>query len=362
MISRILLLLIAAAAGWYGYQHYRRPLDTTLTAFGTLEARNVDIGSKVGGRISEVLAHEGDQVKAGQLLVVFEADELSAQVEQALGRVHWAEANVAKMKQGSRPEEIAEAQAAAGNGTALNGFRVEEVEQARAELARARAEAINTERLYARTRELTTTGAASKQSLDDAEAKRNSARATVVAAEHAVAAAEGRLKAAAAVTKKTETGFRLEDLAAAEGELAQAQAQLKEMQARWAEHEVRAPADAVVEVLDLQPGDLIPPNTVIAKLLKRNELYAMVYVPETRVSEVHPGQNAELRVDAFPGKTFAARVEQVRQQAEFLPRNVQTSEERVHQVIGVKLRVDESNDQLRPGISVEAHFPPAPAL
>ncbi|MFO1435332.1 MAG: biotin/lipoyl-binding protein [Gammaproteobacteria bacterium] len=227
MIRRIFLLLALAAAGFYGYQYYRRPIDSTLVAYGTLEARNIEVGSKIGGRIADVLAHEGDHVKAGQLLVVFEADELSAQVEQALGRVHWAEANVAKMKQGSRPEEIAEAQAAAGDSTSSNGFRVEEVEQARAELARARAEAINSERLYKRTSELTATGAASKQSLDDAEARRNGARATVVAAEHAVAAAEGRLKAAAAVTKKAETGFRVEDLAAAEGELAQAQAQLK---------------------------------------------------------------------------------------------------------------------------------------
>lgn len=353
----LLLLLLAGAAGWFAYQRQRAAQPQPLIAHGTIEARNIEIGSKIGGRVVEVPVREGDQVRSGQLLVRFEADEVAAQVEQALGRVREAEANVAKMKQGSRAEEIAEAQAAAADRGDANGFRSEEVAQARAELERARAESINAERLYNRTRELAATGAASRQSLDDAEARLRAARALVASSAHAVAAAEGRLKAAAAVTRMTESGFRLEDLAASEAALEQARAQLREMQARLAERELRAPADAIVEVLDLQPGDLVAPNAIVAKLLKADELYAMVYVPETRLGEVRPGMVVGLRVDAFPGTVFDARVEQVRQQAEFLPRNVQTAAERVHQVFGVKLRLTGRAATLRPGLSVEAHFP-----
>jgi multidrug resistance efflux pump len=359
MIRRALIaMLVLATAGWYAYRHVHPQREAPLVANGTLEARNIDIGSKLGGRVVEVLAREGDQVRSGQPLVRFEADEIAAQVEQALGQVRWAEANVAKMKQGSRVEEIAEAQAAAADEDG-RGFRSEEVAQARADLERARAEAINAERLYQRTRELVAKGAGSQQSLDDAEARRRSARALVASGEHAVAAAEGRLRAAAAVTKKTERGFRLEDLAASEAELDQARARLREAQARLAERELRAPADAIVEVLDLQPGDLVAPNAIVARLLQPDELYAMVYVPETRLSEVHPGMTVGIKVDAFPDSIFSARVEQVRQQAEFLPRNVQTAAERVHQVFGVKLRLTQQPVPLRPGISIEAHFPRA---
>ena len=90
----------------------------SLTASGTLEARNINIGSKVGGRVSRVLAHEGDHVEAHQLLVVFESGELEGQLLQAQGRVEAARANVAKMVRGSRPEEIAEANAASNGSIA----------------------------------------------------------------------------------------------------------------------------------------------------------------------------------------------------------------------------------------------------
>jgi HlyD family secretion protein len=358
MIGRVLLaVLLIVTTAWAVYNHLHAGDRTALIAYGTLEARNIEVGSKIGGRVAEVLVREGDQLRAGQLIVRFEADELTSQVEQALAHVRWAEANVAKMKQGSRTEDIAEAQAAAADGDIRSGFRSEEVAQARAEHERARAEAINAERLYKRTRELAATGASSRQSLDDAEARLSAARALVRSTEHAVAAAEGRLKAAAAVTMKTERGFRVEDLAASEAELEQARAQLREMQTRLAEREIFSPAEAVVEVFDLQPGDLVAPNAIVAKLLKPQELYAMVYVPETRLIEVRAGMAVTIHVDSFPDKSFAAHVEQVRQQAEFLPRNVQTREERVHQVFGVKLRLDDPATPLRPGISIEAHFP-----
>lgn len=365
MKGRLLLLMIVLVGGigWMVRYHYFMPREPALVVYGTLEAHNIDIGSKVGGRVVKVLAREGDRVRSGQTLVVFDDEELKARVLQAQGRVQEAQANVEKMQRGSRPEEIAEAQAAtAENSADGRGFRNEEVAQARADLERARAELISAEKQHSRATELAATGAASRQFLDDAEARLTAARAMVRGAEHAVAAAEGRLRAAMAVTEKTEHGFRAEDLAAARAELTQAKGELKEAEALRAEHELRAPADAVVEVLDLQQGDLVVPNAIVARLLKTDDLYAMVYVPETRVSEVTLGLNAEVRVDAFPGKTFTATVEQIRQQAEFLPRNVQTREERVHQVIGVKLRLaPDAATMLRAGVSIEARFPRASA-
>ena len=305
----VLLALIVAGAGWAFHRYYMAPRENILTAFGTLEARNIEIGSKVGGRITEVLVREGDVVRAGQTLVVFDDAELAARVLQAQGRVDWARANVVKMERGSRQEEIAEAQAAAADNANSRGFRSEEVAQARAELERARADALNAERQYRRAQELSHTGAVSKEFVDDAEAKRAAAFATARSAEHAVAAAEGRLKAAAAVTTRTVLGFRQEDLDAARGELTRAEGELKEAEARLAEHQLRAPADAVVEVLDLRPGDLVAPNVIVSKLLETNELYAMVYVPETRIGEVHVGQAAELHIDSYPGLVFRATVE-----------------------------------------------------
>ncbi len=328
--------------------------DNALVAAGTLEARNISVGSKVGGRVSSVLVREGDQVEPNQLLVVFDSAELEGQLLQAQGRVQAARANLNKMVRGSRPEEIAEANAAS------QGYREAELAQARADLERALADKANADRELKRTRALTAAGAMSQQSLDNAGDRERAAQAQVNSYGNAVAAAEGRLNAAKAVAQKTQRGFRPEEIAAAHADLTLAEGQLKEAEARWAEHEVRAPAAATVETMDLRPGDLVPANSPIAQLLEADELYLMVYVPETQIGGVQVGTSAQIRVDTFPDQTFKARVEQIRQQSEFLPRNVQTKEERVHQVIGVKLRVENPDKRLRAGVSADVEFASEP--
>jgi multidrug resistance efflux pump len=263
--------------------------------------------------------------------------------------VEAARANLDKMLRGSRPEEIAEANADS------KGLEAE-LAQAQADLERSRADETNASRELKRTEILTASGAMSQQSLDNARDRDRASRAQVSAYTNAVVAAEGRLNAAKAVAQKTQRGFRAEDIAATRAELTLAEGQLKETEARWAEREVRAPAAAVVETMDVRPGDLLAANVPIAQLLEADQLYLMVYVPETQIGGVAIGKSAQIRVDTFPDQTFQARVEQIRQQSEFLPRNVQTKEERVHQVIGVKLRVENSDNRLRAGVSADVQF------
>jgi len=335
---------LTAAFAWKG----RR--GDSVVASGTLEARNINVGSKVGGRVKTVLVREGDRVEPNQLLVVFDSAELEGQLLQAQGRVQAARANLDKMMRGSRPEEIAEANAAS------EGYREAELAQARADLERALADEANADRELKRTEKLTVSGAMSQQSLDNARDRERAARAQVESYRNAISAAEGRLTAAKAVAQKTQRGFRSEEIASARADLTLAEGQLKEAEARWAEREVRAPAAAIVETMDLRPGDLLPANAPIAQLLESDQLYLMVYVPETRIGGVRIGSKGLIHVDTFPGHTFQARVEQIRQQSEFLPRNVQTKEERVHQVIGVKLRVENPDNGLRAGVSADVEF------
>ena len=341
------ILIVGSFSAAYAW---KSRISESLTASGTLEARNITIGSKVGGRVSRVLVHEGDHVETNQLLVVFDSAELEGQLLQAQGRVEAARANLAKMLRGSRPEEIAEANAAS------SGYREAELAQAHADLERARTEEANAERELKRTEALTESGAMSQQSLDNARDRARSAHALVSAQNNGIAAAEGRLNAAKAVADKTQHGFRTEDIAAARAELTLAEGQLKEAEARWEEREVRSPASAVVETMDLRPGDLLTANSPVAQLLEADQLYLMVYVPETQIGAVQIGKAAQIQVDTFPGQIFHAQVEQIRQQTEFLPRNVQTKEERIHQVVGVKLRVDNHENRLRAGVSADVQF------
>src|SRR3989441_487957 len=258
--KHILIILAAAVAlaatGLYAGWFHR---DTALQGSGTVEARNIRVGSKIGGRIDKVLVREGDTVQPGQVLITFDDKELQASLEQS-------RANAEKAQRGYRPEEIASAEA--------------HYHQAQANL------------------------------------------------------------------EKLERGNRREDVDLAEAAYAYDEA-------RFRERQVIAPSAAIVEVLDVRPGDLIAPNTPVATLLEKDQIYVRIYIPETEYGRLKLGQKAEVRVDSFPNTVFEGVLEQINQRAEFLPRNVQTREERVHQVFGVKIRISDPAGRVLAGMAAD---------
>jgi HlyD family secretion protein len=345
----VVLAATAVYAGWF-----RR--DTGLQGSGTVEARNIRVGSEVGGRIDKVLVREGDSVQAGQVLITFDDKELQAALEQS-------RANAEKAQRGFRPEEIAEARAAAAQAKAdyelkKNGYRKEDIDAAQDDLERAKADEVRTHLDFDRYEALAKKDLVSKQQRDTAEANWKMALAQKEMSAHKldelqrgyrpeeIASAEARYHQAQATLEKFEKGNRREDID-------QAKAGYAYDQARFRERQVIAPSAAIVEVLDVRPGDLIAPNTPVATLLEKDQIYVRIYIPETEYGRIKLGQKAEIRVDSFPNTVFAGAVEQINQQAEFLPRNVQTREERVHQVFGVKIRIDDPAGRVLAGMAAD---------
>jgi membrane fusion protein YbhG len=143
---------------------------------------------------------------------------------------------------------------------------------------------------------------------------------------------------------------------AAKMRVTQARAQLADIDAQVAEMQVIAPADSVLEVLSVKVGDVLPANREVATLLLTGHLWVRVYVPELWLGLIKLGEHVRIRVDSFPGKDFDGVVEQVNRRAEFTPRNVQTVEDRVRQVFGVKVRLPNNDDRLRAGMSADVYF------
>jgi multidrug resistance efflux pump len=343
------LAVTALYAGWF----HR---DTSLQGSGTVEARNIRVGSKIGGRIDRVLVREGDSVQPGQVLITFDDKELQAALEQS-------RANAEKAQRGFRPEEIAEARAAAAQAKAdyelkKNGYRKEDIDSAQDDLERAKADEVRTHLDFDRYEALAKKDLVSKQQRDTAEANWKVALAQREMAQHKleelqrgyrpeeIASAEARYRQTQATLEKLERGNRREDVDLAKAAYAYDQA-------RFRERQVTAPSAAIVEVLDVRPGDLIAPNTPVATLLEKDQIYVRIYIPETEFGRIKLGQKAEVRVDSFPNTVFDGEVEQINQQAEFLPRNVQTREERVHQVFGVKIRIIDSAGHVLAGMAAD---------
>ena len=145
-------------------------------------------------------------------------------------------------------------------------------------------------------------------------------------------------------------GTRAERLAQARAELAETDAQLREMS-------IVAPSNSVLEVLSVKVGDVLAANQALATLLLTNHLWVRVFVPEPWLGHIQLGEQVTVRVDSDPGKDFSGKVEQIARAAEFTPRNVQTVGERIKQVFGIKVRLDNREGKLRAGMAADVTFP-----
>lgn len=364
MIGGAVVMLAGVAALAYYFTHR----TTQLVYSGTVETREIQVGSKVGGRVTEVAVEEGQMVKAGAVLVRFEVDELKAQRTQAQAEVEQAQADLDKMERGYRPEEIAQSEATARQQQAMfeaakNGPRVQELQAAQADYDAAVADAANAQITYERMRTLVRGETVSKQQYDDSLARRDSTGQKAESArqhlkmlqegtrKEDLRAAEQRYLQAQAAADMMRHGYRREDIESARGKLAQAQGHVKELDARLREAELDAAADAVVETVSVRAGDLVPAGRIVLTMLEPSQLWVKIYIPETEMGRVKLGQAASVEVDSFGGREFTGHVEQISSEAEFLPRNVQTRDDRQHQVFGAKVYVDNSDGVLKSGMS-----------
>jgi HlyD family secretion protein len=284
----VLILVAVILGGTTVYATWFRR-DSALQGSGTVEARDIRVGSKVGGRIDKVLVREGDRVQPGQTLITFDDKELLASLNQS-------RAAAEKAKRGYRPEEIAEARAAAEQAKAdyemrLNGYRKEDIEAAQSDVERAAADEVRARLDFQRYEALAQKDLVSKQQRDTAEANWKMALAQQQNYQHKldvlrrgyrpeeIASAEAHYRETQATLEKFESGNRREDV-----DLAKAAYSFDE--ARFREREVTAPSAATVEVLDVRPGDIIAPNTPVATLLEQDQIYVRIYIPETELGRV----------------------------------------------------------------------------
>ena len=375
MVKRLLPIatLVVLGAIYFAYKHYlaNRPFEWA----GTVEARAVTVGSRTGGRIKEILVHEGDRVAPHQPLIVLEPGDLDAQRAIAAGQLEQMQAALDKLKRGARPEEIAQAKARADEASAAfaesrHGSRAEEVAAAEARLAQTQAQVDQAKLDNDRARRLAADQAIPQAEADSAETGLRTASALRDAQQkvldelRAGSRAEDKAQAAAraaeaeAAAKLVIEGARVEDLRAAQAEVDAAKARVDQLDVMLAELTIRAPdAAARVESLDLRPGDILAPNAPAATLLEDGQLYVRIYVPETEIGRVHVDQKVPISVDSFPDRTFAGKVEFIAKRGEYSPRNLQTADERADQVFAMRVGLVEGKDELRAGMAANIHVP-----
>ena len=358
-----------------GVLTYSQRRGEPLHVSGFIEADEIRIGSRVGGRVHRVHIDEGQFVRAGDKLVELEPyqlEELRAEAES-----QWARAVAVrdKLKAGFRAEEIAQAKAhydqlAAVLEKLTNGPRQEDIAAAQAqfELAESALELARTNHQKAET--LFAKKVNAQTDLDQAVNELRFARLTrSVRSEELnklqrgtrpeeLAEARAQLDEANQVWLLRKSGFRAEEIAEAEAAAAAAEATKQAMRRQIEELVIKAPADGTVEALELRPGDLVGANAPVISLMESSRLWVRAYVPENRLA-LKLGDAVAVTVDSFPGERFSGKITFISRQAEFTPGNVQTPEERSKQVFRIKVTLGEGRDRLRPGMAADVWLAPA---
>ncbi|MCE4372368.1 HlyD family secretion protein [Xanthomonas hortorum] len=309
LLLAVVIAGIALLAWWaWGRLSDDGPGEGFVSGNGRIEATEIDVATKLPGRVEEILVREGDFVTAGQPVARMQLDTLDAQrAEAEAGR-----------QQAEHATSAAEAQVT---------LRESDVAAAQAQVVQREAELDAARRRLARSETLAAEGAASVQELDDDRARVRGAEAALAATRAQVAAAQ----AAVAAARAQVVGARSSVDAAA--------ATVARVQADIADSELRAPRDGRVQVRVAQPGEVLGGGGRVLNLLDLSDVYMTFFVPETAAGRIALGSEVRLVLDAAPDVVIPAAVSFVASQAQFTPKTVETASERQKLMFRVRAQI-----------------------
>jgi multidrug resistance efflux pump len=366
--------LVVAVAVALGFFWPFRHKTATLTLPGVVEIQEIHLGSKIGGRVDRVETVEGAVPEPGQPLVFFAVPELEAQRVQCQARLDAARADYEKAKNGPRVEEKQAARMALESLQARldmlkAGWRKEEIQEARSQWESAEAEFAMRREDFIRSDRMFRQGSGSRADYDAAKGLRDTAQAQAAKAKahldlllagtrtEEVKQAEAQVHQAKANLDLLLAGTRAEDIATAKARMDEMEGKLKEIDANLQEAVVRAPERVIIEVLPVRKGDLVPPNQPVVRALRASDLWVKVYVPETELSKVRLNEEVQVKVDGYADRTFKGVIRQISAESEFTPRNVQSPDERRHQVFGMRVYVENPEGIFKSGMAAEVSVP-----
>lgn len=329
MNKKLLLLPIllagAAAAYWWLYGRGQTPTDSTLTLYGNVDIREVDLAFGTSEHIAELLVQEGDPVRPGQILGRLHKKKLEAEVAAAQAAADAQAQALARLQAGSRPEEIRRARA-----------RADALE------AKARKAQIT----YERQRKLGLQKLAATEDVDQARAAADAAEAEAQAAEETYALAVA--------------GARAEDIAEAKAEMAAQRANLALAEERLADATLTSPAAGIVRERILEPGDMASPQSPALTLALTEPMWVRAYVSEPDLGRIVPGVRARVRTDSYPDKVYRGWIGFISPTAEFTPKTVETRDLRTRLVYQVRVFVCNPQNELRLGMPATVAISLAP--
>ncbi len=381
LVGFLALLLAVGGSVWWG-QSGRRGAE--LYYSGTIEATSSHLAFQVSGRVQDVLADEGQAVVADAVLAVLDRREYIALCDQARANLQRAGQNllqletVLEVNRNVLPAEVDRAAAGvkalqAQLAEAESGYRAQEVERARLAAETARMTLENAHKDKYRYDELYRKGVVAEKSRDTFHlqfetalkehqraveayqmAREGFRREQIDTAASRLAEGQAAMRLAQSNLKKIEAAEQ--DVEAARAQVAAAQAALDLAEIQLDHTQLRAPYGGIILSRNVEPGEVVTPNQEVLSIADLSTVDLKVFVSETEIGRIAPGQPVAVKIDTFPEKTYTGRVGYISPQAEFTPKIIQTHKERVKLVYLVKVSVPNPHFELKSGMPADAWF------
>ena len=377
-LIRVLLLLILVSGVffliWKLFLSKPPPDDSVIALSGRVEGDASAVAPKTTGRILQVQVREGDAVKAGDTIAILGDEQLRAREEQSLAvltqaeaKAKWALDQISVLQEQLRQSELQTEQAKVD---AAGRVRQAEADVAAAEANLAQQEAAYQLALFDKEayQRLAATGAVPERKGKEAASNAAQQEAAVASARRRAEAARGALTVAKAFLdnpgiRASQTSVvrkqmlqQQADVAAANAASQQARAQLTEAQANRQDLIVKAPFDGTVMTRAAEPGEVVATGTAIVTLLDLSKVYLRGYVPEGQIGNVTVGQPARVFLDSSPNQPIEAYVSRIDPEATFTPENTYFRDDRVKQVVGVKLQLKGAIGKAKPGMPADGEI------
>ena len=374
VIAILAIVAVGAFAAWKFLLSPPKQPDSVVAVSGRIEGDDSAVSPKTSGRILEIRFREGDAVKAGDIIAVLDDRQLRARVDQSNAAVAQAEAQVRSAQQQTavQAQQFQETQLQAGQANVDAQGRIRQAEAelaaAEAELAQQRASlklALFDQDAYTR---LAKTGAVSERQGKQATTTAETQQAVVVATERRVEAARASISVAKAGLSnsgiRTLQGSAIRkqilqqqsQIADSMADAQRARAQLAEAQANLQDLTVRAPFDGTVVTRAAEPGEVVQAGTAIVTLLDLKRVYLRGFVPEGQIGKVKLHQAARIFLDSNPNQPVEAEVSRIDPQATFTPENTYFRDDRVKQVVGVKIQLKGAAGFAKPGMPADGEI------
>ncbi|SDF00158.1 HlyD family secretion protein [Sporomusa acidovorans] len=315
IIAGVVIIVLAVAVGGY---KYLRPGETGITATGTVEVTRADVMPKVSGYLTGLKVKVGDTVQARQKVAEITRNDLEAQVIRDEAVLAKASAQLRDLEAGSRSQELQELQAALDSAQSV-------YEKAKQD--------------YQRYQNLYAAGAISAQQLD-------AARSSLEVAYSSMAAANQRLSLG-------NEGNRPEVIEAQRQELERSKAVLAASKVLLADTEVISPISGLILSKNFEDGEYVNPGAAILTVGDMSDCWVKIYISSAQLGLISVGQEAKVKVDSFPDRIFRGEIKEINQNAEFTPRQSITQSERANLVFAVKVKLDNSEGILKPGMPAD---------